>query len=64
MGLWRCGECGVVGLWRMAGRSMVVVGCGFVEVGGCGFGIMEVGLCFGFASDEREEDRREEEIEK
>ena len=53
-----------MGLWRMAGRSMVVVGCGFVEVGGCGFGIMEVGLFCGFASDEREEDRREEEIEK
>ena len=63
VGLWRCGECGVVDLWRMASRSMVVVGCGFVEVG-CGFGIMEVGLCCGFASDEREEDRREEEIEK
>ena len=31
MGLWRCGECGVVGLWTMAGQSIVVVGCGFEE---------------------------------
>ena len=51
-------------------------GCGFVEDGrlerdggwlwrwDCGFGIMEVGLCCGFASNEREEERRREEIEK
>nr|POE83934.1 hypothetical protein CFP56_51196 [Quercus suber] len=35
LGLWRwgCGggECVVVGLWRMAGRSVMVFGYGFVE---------------------------------
>lgn len=47
VGLWVCGEWPVgawwwlvVGLWRW----------------GCGFGIMDVGLCCGFASDEREEE--------
>nr|POE92222.1 hypothetical protein CFP56_27616 [Quercus suber] len=30
--VWVCGGVVSVGLWRMAGRSMVVVGCGFVEV--------------------------------
>ena len=53
MGLWRCGECGVVGLWRMASQSIVVVGCGFVEVGLLGGGAL--GLCCGFASDKRVE---------
>ena len=55
LGLWRCGECGVVGLWRMAGQSVGLwrmAGswlwvCGDRAVGlglrrwGCGFGIME-----------------------
>ena len=65
-GAWVCGGVVSVGLWVCGGWPVgawwwLVVG---LWRWGCGFGIMEVGLCFGFASDEREEDRREEEIEK
>ena len=51
-GAWVCGGVVSVGLWV----------CGGWPVVGCGFGIMEVGLCSGlawFASDEREDQREE-----
>ena len=53
LGLWRCGECGVVGLWRMAGGWLWVCGGGAVQWVGL--------VCF---RRKRRSERREEEIEK